>query len=928
MADNNIIIEIEVSSKDALKAIRDTEISIQSLKEEQEELTKAYANGEKTQQEYISGMKNIKKQMNDLNAVQKANLKVIEENDKAAGRYKDSLNGMRQQLKDLTKEYDNMTQAERTSAKGTELLSKIQGLNNELMLAEAETGRFQRNVGNYPQVFDIASGTMGKFAQMAQALTGGTGKLSVGLNTAKTAVQAFGKQLLALLKNPIVAIIAAIAVVVMKLVDAFKKSDDAMTSLQKAFAAFQPILTAINIVFEKLAETLGKIVLFAANAVTAILRLVPAFRESQDAAQGLVQAEDELEDTEREYTVESAKNSRRIAELRSKATEKDKYSAKERMQMLDEALELERKNMEHEKNIAAERFRIAKEKAKADRDTTDETKDHLAELEAAMYAAEESYYTGIRRLQQQAKSARDEERKAELEAQKEREQKAKEWAQKQAEIERKTLEERRKLEDMQLEMLQDGYAKQRQIVENQYERQIEDLKKRLQTETNLSVEAKKSLSAQIILLQARQNLELAKLDETFTKENLQKQLEYLQKYNANQILLMTDGYSKRKAQLENANKAELDANFILIEQLEAQKKKYIEEGNTAEADRVQTEIIREQSLLQQKQMIYAQDLANLKNEYDARLAELTHANELEQQLYNLDLQNFKDKESAKAQIIQEEAEKRLELLKQEQLSAQEALANDTSNIDLQLRLQQLTAQVINGQKDVAEATKNTQQALANEQAQGIKTFSDIAKGINNALGGFEDLFTEMAQDNSKMSDFATAMALMQIQVTSAIAVVEAIAAATKAGGQFGVLAPAMIPVFIAELIGIVMGNIVSTIQTIKKAKAGKPATPKFAEGGLVGNQFSNRTDDSVDAKLSVGESVMNSKATMAAAPLLSAINQMYGGAPIGSDTQVGSTDAMREMMADVFAEIQPVVSVREITRVSNRVKVKEQLSKS
>lgn len=928
MADNTIIIDIEVSSKDALKAIRDTEISIQSLKAEQEELTKAYANGEKTQQEYIAGMKNIKKQMNDLNAVQKANLKVIEENDKAAGRYKDSLNGMRQQLKDLTKAYDNMTQAERTSAKGTELLSKIQGLNNELMLAEAETGRFQRNVGNYPQVFDIASGTMGKFAQMAQALTGGTGKLSVGLNTAKTAVQAFGKQLLALLKNPIVAIIAAIAVVVMKLVDAFKKSDDAMTSLQKAFAAFQPILTAINIVFEKLAETLGKIVLFAANAVTAVLRLVPAFRESQDAAQGLVQAEDELQDTEREYTIESAKNSRRIAELRSKATEKDKYNAKERMQMLDEALELERKNMEQEKNIAAERFRIAKEKAKADRDTTDETKDHLAELEAAMYAAEESYYTGIRRLQQQAKSARDEERKAELEAQKEREQKAKEWAQKQVEIERKTLEERRKLEDMQLEMLQDGYEKQRQIVAKQYERQIEDLNKRLETEKNLSVEAKKSLSAQIILLQAKQNLELAKLDEQFTKENLQKQLEYWQKYNANQILLMSDGYAKRKAQLDNANKAELDANFILIEQLEAQRKKYIEEGNTAEADRVKTEIRREQSLLQQKQMIYAQDLANLKKEYDERLAELTHANELEQQLYNLDLQNFKDKESAKAQIIQEEAEKRLALLQQEQLAAQEALANDPSNIDLQLRLQQLTAQVINGQKDVAEATKNTQQALANEQAQGIKTFSDIAKGINNALGGFEELFTEMAQDNSKMSDFATAMALMQIQVTSAIAVVEAIAAATKAGGQFGVLAPAMIPAFIAELVGIVMGNIVSTIQTIKKAKAGKPSTPKFAEGGLVGNQFSNRTDDSVDAKLSVGESVMNSKATMAAAPLLSAINQMYGGAPIGSDTQVGRTDAMREMMADVFAEIQPVVSVREITRVSNRVKVKEQLSKS
>ena len=147
------------------------------------------------------------------------------------------------------------------------------------------------------------------------------------------------------------------------------------------------------------------------------------------------QSLDKLQDSEREYTVESAKNNRDIAELRAKATDTDKYSAEQRLEFLQQARTLEEKNLKAEKDIAAERLRLARQKAKQDHDTSDETKDRLAELEAAMYQAEENFYQGIRRLDRQAASARNEIAKQEEQALKERQAKYKEYLQKRKEME-------------------------------------------------------------------------------------------------------------------------------------------------------------------------------------------------------------------------------------------------------------------------------------------------------------------------------------------------------------------------------------------------------------------------------------------------------------------------------------------------------------
>ena len=409
MAEDTVIIDLEINDDDATNAIKRATAELVRLKEEQKKLNDEYKAGKKTREEYAAGLVDIKKQMTAANDTIKANEKVLKDNAKAAKEAEGSINQMRTQLNAMLKQYDSLSKAERENAEvGGRLLQQIQQQTAAVNEAEQSTGRFQRNVGNYPKVFDLANTSMGKFAAMFNSLSQGTGNLSVAMGGAKQAVAAFGKQLLALLANPIVAIIAAIVVVVMKLVDAFKKSDDAMTSLNTAMAAFQPIVSAVGFVLEKVAETLGKVALGIANVVTAVLRVIPAFKDAQDAAQDYEQSLDKLQDSERTYTVESAKNNRDIAELRAKATDTDKYSAEQRLEFLQQARTLEEKNLKAEKDIAAERLRLARQKAKQDNDTRDETKDRLAELEAAMYQAEENFYQGIRRLDRQAASARNE----------------------------------------------------------------------------------------------------------------------------------------------------------------------------------------------------------------------------------------------------------------------------------------------------------------------------------------------------------------------------------------------------------------------------------------------------------------------------------------------------------------------------------------
>lgn len=318
--------------------------------------------------------------------------------------YSDSIAGMRAQLSDLLKIYDNLSEADRQSSKGLELQSNINDLTSQLKTLEEETGRFQRNVGNYPEVvkaiipgINDLNGLLGTLGLQMKDLEGGWKK---GFNSITSSVgNSFSQIKKIIASNPVGAILTAIVLVVTKLVDAFKKNDDAMTALQKAFTAFEPIIEGVNFLFDKLAEGVAWLVGGMADLVKAVGSLIPAYEESQKAAEGLVQAQDDLEEAEREYTINSARRNKEIAKLRDEAAENPDVT--KRMKALKEAQRLEEENLKEELKIAQERVRIREEQAKKEKDTSDETKNEIAKMRADMLKAEQTYYEGHRKLQKE-----------------------------------------------------------------------------------------------------------------------------------------------------------------------------------------------------------------------------------------------------------------------------------------------------------------------------------------------------------------------------------------------------------------------------------------------------------------------------------------------------------------------------------------------
>lgn len=91
---------------------------------------------------------------NRQNEVLKQLRKSYTDNIKVERAAADSLVALRQQLRQLTAEYDRLSAADREADLGNNLVKQIQELNTQISAAEQATGRFQRNVGNYASAWN------------------------------------------------------------------------------------------------------------------------------------------------------------------------------------------------------------------------------------------------------------------------------------------------------------------------------------------------------------------------------------------------------------------------------------------------------------------------------------------------------------------------------------------------------------------------------------------------------------------------------------------------------------------------------------------------------------------------------------------------------------------------------------------------------
>lgn len=584
-----IILDIQLDKGSVNADLRATLESLKQLKNEQKELTKAIKEGNDVDGEMSARLLDLKSQIKYTEAQAKglaATQRVLTADGK---KYEDTLNGQRQKLADMQSAYDAMDKEMRDSEGGKAFLAQIKEQHDAVLGLEGATGRMQRNVGNYGDSIKGVIPSVDKFDAVLNKMGTSMNDLQQGVGTAsKSIVSHFatiGKALITPPLGIIVAILTGIMLIFGKLASAIKKNDDAMTNLQVAFSAFKPIATAIGKIFEGIGVALSKVAVGIANVVTKISSaLIPGFEEASKKVTEYILAVDALEEKQRQYTVQNAKDAQEIAKYRAIASEST--DLEERKKALQSAIALEEEIARRNVEIATKTLQLRKEQARQEVDTTDETKNEIARLEAEKIQAETDYYNKKREMAAQirelnnkinAENAKNHQeyikrleaqRKAEEEAEKARQEALKASLENEKAI-------RQQMEDFKASLIKD--AGERELVEMQLagSREIEELKKRLETENNLTEEGKAILNQLIIDKQTELDTQLKEKADAIAEERINAEMQKIAEQEQTKLEL-------RKAIAEE-NSAEMLE--LQLEELELQQQAELENTILNEEDK-------------------------------------------------------------------------------------------------------------------------------------------------------------------------------------------------------------------------------------------------------------------------------------------------------------------------------------------------------
>lgn len=260
------ILDIKVKYKDAIQSIASYKKKIDELKAAEADLKAQKKAGVITDEEY-------QKQMVATDSVitqYKDNIRVLrkelQNNLRQEQENEGSLKSLRAQLSNATKAYDELSKAEREGAKGQALAQHINEITDKLKLAEEETQRYYRNVGNYynsmMQAADDLQGTeffgmdivndteVSNIIKLAQNMDGLTDKL-----------KAFGKTAIGLVMNPYFAALAGVVGVGMTFKWWFDYNKGIMeaTRLTKEFTGYTgEALETMRNSISATADTMGK----------------------------------------------------------------------------------------------------------------------------------------------------------------------------------------------------------------------------------------------------------------------------------------------------------------------------------------------------------------------------------------------------------------------------------------------------------------------------------------------------------------------------------------------------------------------------------------------------------------------------------------------------------------------------------------------
>lgn len=873
---------LENQLKKQIAAERANGDSINDLKKQLASLTAAYDNLSASERQSAAGAE-LRDKINEVTNALKQGEEATQRYQRNVGNYE---NAIKSALSSNIPFVNSLTKMSST----VQALAGLFGKNTAAVSADAAATQAAATASAEAAAgLSAEAAAAGQATTASAAATGASVGLGAGLKVLTGGIQAVGRALLQLLANPIVAIIAAIAAAVLMIIGVVKKVIAVMKQNEEQAAALQQVLAPIRVLVDavtRVLENLGKVVLAVvgavAKAVTAFTDFVGITKDASKEAEEYARHEREVLQLTIDLRKAKEKESEidlQNSELRAKVAEKDKYTATERIKMLEQVLANEKQVADEKKRLAEKNLQLLEEEASRTKNST-EMEDKLTDARIAVNNATKEYNETLRAANKQLSQFRQEEAEEAKKAAEERKKRYEQAVAARKEALQKEREAVRAAEDAILDLMKDTAAKGREAAKLQYERTVEDLRARLESEKTLTLAAREAIQRQIEVAEKKYRNTIAEIDRAASADRLKqsedlikRQLEIVAKGSEEELMLRYDLLNKQE-QMELAAAENSEQQKMLIRQ------KYAKLRDEEQAAAVAAQIQKEQEAA--KQVLEAR-FAEIENEY---LKEVTA------EQANAETRRQAEVDRRTAELAATVEQRRLEWETLQQLEGESIEAFNARKLEIENAY-------LNAQNEQRQYAAEQQVEIERTKTETLESFSNALVGALEAVG----------DGNKEAAMAAKVIALADVAIKSGQAIAD-VTAANAAGD------PYTYAIRVATAIATVVTNMATAITNINKAK--------FATGGYV-QGAGTATSDSIPAMLSNGESVINAKSTSMFGGLLSAINMAGGGVPI-SVADAGNTAIGEEMLARAVARgvammPAPVVSVEDINEGIRRVGV-------
>lgn len=391
--------QLESDVKSLSGATQDQRDKIKQTATETDVLATAQKNLSFAQSETAKQLVQLKQQQNEQNTINKLTAQL---NNSAAGSY----NALTAQYSLNKIQLNQMDIAQlSTTESGKKLQTETKEIYMQMKAYQESTGKAQLNVGNYNGALNELGNTLGM-------LPGPLGATAMGVSN-------LGTQLKALLLNPVVAIIAAIAGALYLMYEATVRTETGQNKFNMTMtvghAVYDSVMNDLDKLIngsEEVTDKMGKMnqqtetwfqrtiqnlkgvgiaFLFSLPIVQSTMKAYGT-QISDSVANGidLANKQAEADKKERELMLANSEMTKQSAKMRADATELRKTDAKAGLDLMNQSMSLDSKVAQNELTIAKEHQSIQQMKFDMGKKDKDALKD-LNDANIAVNSAEEKY---------------------------------------------------------------------------------------------------------------------------------------------------------------------------------------------------------------------------------------------------------------------------------------------------------------------------------------------------------------------------------------------------------------------------------------------------------------------------------------------------------------------------------------------------------